>query len=118
MFCKFCGKETDNLNGVCNDCAKKSNSLATTIVTAGNTYVCNEYTAKYGLGSAITAIILTAISVFLSCIAYFISMFAIVEAAIGRSGFLFFVNLIIVIGASACSIIGFIAGAGFVRSTR
>ncbi|MBQ7408396.1 MAG: hypothetical protein IJW13_03895 [Clostridia bacterium] len=118
MFCKFCGKKTENLNGVCNDCASKPNSLTTPIVIAGGTYVCNEYDAKYGLSSAIASVVLTVVSVFLSVIAYAISIVTIANAAVGSRGNLFLVNLVITIGATVCAIIGFIKGISAIKDFK
>ncbi|MBQ7408397.1 MAG: hypothetical protein IJW13_03900 [Clostridia bacterium] len=102
MFCKFCGKYTDNTNGVCNDCAGKSDSLTTPIVNATNNAANSGYDAKYGLSNAIAATVITAIGLILAYVAYAMALGSIASA----NGIFSFVTFIINVPSIILSIIG------------
>ena len=73
MYCKYCGKYTENLNCICDDCVGKSPYA--TGVTMANTseqpvIINNEYNSKYGRGNAIKAFIFSLVATFLAGVAY------------------------------------------------
>ena len=102
MYCKFCGKETDNLNGVCNDCANKSDSLTPPLVNTTNNEINSGYDAKYGLSNAIAATVITAIGLILGYVAYALA----IGSFVSTNGILSFITLIVNVPSIILSIVG------------
>lgn len=68
MYCKYCGKQTENQDGVCNECKEKNNrqtdDFFSDAPSQNYTYeqqakpVQNFYDKKFGFGQALTSTIL------------------------------------------------------------
>ncbi|MBQ7408398.1 MAG: hypothetical protein IJW13_03905 [Clostridia bacterium] len=124
MYCKYCGKYTENLNCICNDCVGKSPYA--TGVTMANTseqpVINNEYTSKYGRSNAIRAFVFSLVSTFLAGVAYGLVLvaLALIEEYVDKAEIksMLSTGFIFIIPALVFSILGLIKGIKSIKNFK